>query len=122
MAVYHLKHSTHREQARWMRGRMEWNEKLKEEQAQEVQRKRQAELLCQQADVMDELMSIDPQGWEAWYDDDRNVPAYGTVTERIEILRKRVAELKAQGFTPEEREAYRVSLAFDFSQIEEVEF
>lgn len=35
--VYHLKHSTHREQYRWMKERMEWNESLKEHQAREAE-------------------------------------------------------------------------------------
>lgn len=65
-------------------------------QAQEDEAKvRKAKLEAEQDVVMAELMKLDPN-WEAWYDDDNNVPCYGPIAERIEIVRKRIEELKAR--------------------------
>lgn len=42
-----------------------------------------------------EMRSLDPNG-EAWFDDDANVPEFGTRTQRIQILEKRIAELRSR--------------------------
>lgn len=51
--------------------------------------------------LVDQLKKLDPQGWEAWYDDDQNIPQelyFGdssymrAIFERIE---RRIAELQS---------------------------
>lgn len=58
------------------------------------ERRQKNEEECSQA--LAELAEIDPNGWEAWYDDDNNVPAYGLVSERAMLIRTRIAELTEQ--------------------------
>ena len=40
------------------------------------------------------LLELDPENGEAWYDDDNNVPNYGSTYERCQILRRRIVELE----------------------------
>jgi len=71
-----------------MRGGFDWVETPEEKRHKE-------ELLQQERDVFAELLELDENA-HAWYADDDNVPAYGSIRERIEIIHARIAELKAQ--------------------------
>ncbi len=89
MKVYGLKHATPGMKAQHMRMIMGWQANLQERQAQY----RLKILRVVESRLMDELASLDP-AWEVWFDDDDNVPDYGPIRERIQILERRVAELK----------------------------
>lgn len=84
-----LKRSTGLMKLQHMKYVMSWKEDLKAAQLQRAAQR----LEEQQADLMDELMTLD-LAWEAWYDDDANVPEWGTTAERVQILQRRIAELK----------------------------
>lgn len=43
-----------------------------------------------------ELIEIDPENGEAWYDDDKNVPVFGSRRDRIKLVRARIDELKQE--------------------------
>ena len=89
MKVYGLKHATQGMKAQHMHMVMACKADLRERQAQyhlEV-------LRVVESSLMNELADLDP-AWELWFDDDANVPAYGPIRERIQILEQRVAELK----------------------------
>jgi hypothetical protein len=47
--------------------------------------------------AVDYLKAADPNGWEAWFDDDRNVPAQAKSEDLARIVESRVIEL--QGHT-----------------------
>jgi len=64
--------------------------------------------------ALDELARLDPN-WEAWYDDDNNVPQMGTNWERLKILERRIAELRAQGVREEGSQT-------GFAQLSEIGF
>ena len=56
-----------------------------------------------------ELIELDPEGGEAWFDDDANIPERGNTRERINLVRARCAFLREQAkkslgdMTPEEQ-------------------
>lgn len=87
--VYFLKRATPKMKYQHMRMVVDWKADLKEKQA-EYALKRLTDI---QAELMCELMDLD-MAWEAWFDDNANVPEYGTISERIVILEKRIASLK----------------------------
>jgi hypothetical protein len=64
-----------------------WRENLREEQE-----KYKREIETKLGDLMDELRALDPD-WEAWYDDDANVPE-GTCAQIIPYIERRIEELK----------------------------
>lgn len=68
---------------------MDWKQDLKEHQAAYAME----QLLNRQNELMTELMSLD-LAWEEWFDNNDNVPEFGTVKERVKILERRIAELK----------------------------
>ena len=84
-----LKHSTGRMKMQHMRHVLDFREKLEKDQAKERQRKIEVTqvLYCR-------LIELDPVGGEAWFDDNENVPEFGTVDARIAILEKRISELE----------------------------
>jgi len=45
------------------------------------------------SNAMGALYQADPTGWEAWYDDDRNVPAEANDREYVHLVEARVREL-----------------------------
>jgi len=50
-------------------------------------------------ELLDGLKAVDPTGWEAWYDDPRNVPNTITWTEAAPILERmgnRLQEVRAR--------------------------
>jgi hypothetical protein len=47
-------------------------------------------------DAMAKLRQLDPKGWEAWYDDDNNVPAIATMAELLDIVQARCETLRAE--------------------------
>ncbi len=53
--------------------------------------------------AVDALRSIDPTGWEAWYDNDYNVPAQCTDREIAQIVELRVKQLNATYTQPKAR-------------------
>lgn len=87
--VYGLKRATPRMKWVHMNYVVDWKADLKEQQAKYAMEK----LLERQAELMTELMELD-MAWEAWFDNDDNVPEFGTVQSRIVILEKRIADLK----------------------------
>lgn len=94
--VYGLKHATPKMKYQHMRMVMDWKADLNESQDAEAERR--AALKDQFADALAKLKAADPQGWEAWYDDDQNVPNWnnwGQCGPAIEAIQKRVAEVKA---------------------------
>jgi len=66
----------------------------KEAGAKEEREKRLRALQVEQYRAYQELLKLDPEGGEAWFDDDANVPAFGSIRERIEILKTRIRELR----------------------------
>ncbi len=101
--VYHLKHSTHREQYRHMKSVMEWKADLKEKQAEEIERRAQEcadELQDRFLQVRDELKGLDPDGWSQWYDEyvpdwrgwTNAQPAIDCILKRIEELRNALSQ------------------------------
>jgi len=46
--------------------------------------------------LMARLVALDPDGWEAWYDDDENVPEGSSISTYRRILEERIAELEAR--------------------------
>ncbi len=42
-----------------------------------------------------QLIALDPDGGEAWFDDDNNIPDFGLPADRNKLLRARIAELEA---------------------------
>lgn len=66
----------------------EFQNSLLDDIAQETQRKRFA-----MTDARDELIALDPAGWESWWDSDA-MPEFCTYTEREKIIRNRIAEIK----------------------------
>jgi Site-specific recombinase XerD len=93
--VYHLKHSTHKEQYRHMKSMMDWKADLKEQQELEAER-RVNEIQDRFIEVRDELKALDPDGWSQWYDE--CVPdwqGWMNAQPAIDCLAKRVDELKA---------------------------
>jgi len=110
--VYHLKHSTHREQYRHMKSMMEFKTDLKEKQKIEAERRAQ-ECADEMQDrfllVRDELKALDPAGWSQWYDEFvpdwrgwiNAQPAIDCIAKRIEELRnalpKQTTETQPQG-------------------------
>lgn len=54
------------------------------------------QLYAEDKAVYRELLQVDPDGGEAWYDDDANIPNYGSTRERIRLVRARVEFLKSQ--------------------------
>jgi hypothetical protein len=83
-----LKHSTYREQYRYMKFVMDWKADLKEKQAIYAQKKIDETL----GDLMWELRGLD-LAWEAWFDDDHNVPN-ASHAQLIPIIERRIADLK----------------------------
>ena len=81
MKVYGLKYATPRMKYQHMRMVMDWKADLLERQAQT----RLEVLRVVESSLMNELADLDP-AWELWFDDDANVPAYGPIRERIQIL------------------------------------
>ena len=67
---------------------------LREELRQQVQERRMTKLHEKACSLYTRLVELDPEGGEAWYDDDDNVPAFGPVRERIVILERRIAQLE----------------------------
>jgi hypothetical protein len=68
---------------------MDWKADLKEQQAAYA-----IEQMSERQTILyHELLSLDLAG-EAWFDDNNNVPEYGGLRERINILEKRIADLK----------------------------
>jgi len=43
-----------------------------------------------------ELLKLDPEGGEAWFDDPANIPEIGSARERINLVRARCAFLREQ--------------------------
>jgi len=43
-----------------------------------------------------ELIKLDPEGGEAWFDDPANIPEFGSTRERINLVRARCAFLREQ--------------------------
>ena len=67
------------------------------EQIDEAQHKAKLEALhAEDKAAYRELIALDLEGGEAWYDDDNNVPAFGSTRERIKIVRARIEYLKSQ--------------------------
>jgi hypothetical protein len=64
--------------------------------------------------ALGELKELDPN-WEAWYDDNDNVPEWGTSSERLRILRERIDDLRKQGVREDGSQA-------GFSQLKEIGF
>lgn len=60
---------------------------------EEKQKKRDA-LEADMAQAIDELADLDPEGWEAWWDNDKNIPVTGKLSEFTQIVRNRITELK----------------------------
>jgi hypothetical protein len=116
--VYHLKHSTHREQYRWMKSRMEFNSALTEAQDKEYERrmevKRKCKEVCQSiADL------ISPTEYAAWWettpdDDDGFLNA---AREKLTTLHRAEQETTAQ-----ECERINQWLTDNWDNIPEVEF
>jgi hypothetical protein len=68
-----------------------------QEEAWEAERKDRLERkLEEERNVFSMLLELDPDGAHDWYADDRNVPAFGPVSERIELIQARIAELKGE--------------------------
>jgi len=68
-----------------------------QEEAAKVEREKQHEALHEEDQAAyQELIALDPDGGEAWYDDDNNIPAFGSTRERIRLVRARIDELKAE--------------------------
>lgn len=44
-----------------------------------------------------ELLEADPEGGEAWFDDNENIPEFGSIRERIRLMRARIDYLKRGG-------------------------
>jgi len=49
--------------------------------------------------VYQELLEVDPNG-EAWFDDNDNIPEYGSRVERIRLMRERIAEIEYKNKMP----------------------
>jgi hypothetical protein len=92
--VYGLKRATGSMKIVHMRYMMDWKSDLAEKQEEEARRKLKEYWEGEQAKLMQRLVSLDPDGWEAWYDDDMNVPAFGYINERCVLLEARVKELE----------------------------
>lgn len=93
--VYGLKHATPKMKYHHMNYVMDWTADLREHQEAEAERR--AELKEKFGDALNELKAADPIGWEAWYDDDRNVPDWsnwGECEPAIEAIQKRTAEVQ----------------------------
>lgn len=60
-----------------------------------------------QANAMTALKTIDPQGWEAWFDSDA-VPEYGTEKSRALLVEARVAKLAQNKNRPHVRAEARL--------------
>lgn len=96
--IYGLKRATPKMKYQHMNMVLEWRADLQEKQDAEALR-RAEELQDQFVAVRDELKELDPTGWEAWYDDDRNVPNFKNMLESgpaIEAMRNRITELRKQ--------------------------
>jgi len=88
MKVYGLKRATPKMKYMHMCMVMDWKASLKEHQAAF----RLLKLRETQSRLMTQLADLDPN-WEAWFDDDANVPAYGSLHQRVTILQRRISEL-----------------------------
>jgi len=107
--VYHLKHSTHKEQYRHMKNMMEFKADLKEQQALEAER-RADEIQDLFIQVRDELKALDPEGWSQWYDE--CVPdwqGWMNAQPAIDCISKRVEELRNIVAQPETKIKWRVA-------------
>lgn len=47
------------------------------------------------ADARDELIKLDPEGWEAWWDSDE-MPDWCSYRDRARIIRARIDKIKAE--------------------------
>lgn len=47
-------------------------------------------------DALNELRILDPKGWEIWFDNNDNIPDNGNYTEHLELIRKRIVEIRLQ--------------------------
>ena len=95
--VYGLKHATPKMKYHHMRDMLEFKADLKEQQSAEQERC--AALRDEFADALDDLKAIDPAGWEAWYDDDQNIPTqihWGTCEPIIAKIQARTAQVRAE--------------------------
>lgn len=61
---------------------------------EEIKRLQLLTLRNRDADAYLELLELDPDGGEAWFDDNDNVPEHGSVLERIKLIEAHIAELK----------------------------
>jgi hypothetical protein len=106
-----LKHATGLMKLKHMHMVMDFKANLKAQQAAyalEQLRARQTELMC-------ELINLD-LAWELWFDDNANVPAFGTIAERVTILERRVSALQIPAPLMElRREPLSVSRSGDVS-------
>ena len=87
--VYGLKHATGLMKIQHMHMMMDFKADLKEKQMSYLME----QMLERQSALMFELMELD-LAWEAWFDNNDNVPEFGSVKTRIEILERRIADLK----------------------------
>lgn len=72
---------------------LDWRDNLRAEQEKERERRRMDEIE-EEARTYAKLIELDPEGGEAWFDDDNNVPAWGLRVERIKIMKARIQELE----------------------------
>jgi len=75
---------------------MQYMRELQEEAAMAEREKQLEALHDEDRAAYQELIALDPDGGEAWYDDDNNIPALGSTRERIKLVRARINDLKAE--------------------------
>lgn len=66
----------------------------------EMAEKQAVKMKAKFTDALDALKAADPAGWNAWYDDDRNVPnwnGWGNCGPAVDAILKRVEELRGKG-------------------------
>lgn len=64
-------------------------------QAEANRNARSGKLEAEELEWIYKLIDVDPEGGAKWYDNDENVPAWGTRRARIELIKARIKQLEA---------------------------
>lgn len=102
--VYWLKRATPRMKYVHMNHVMQEKEQLAEQQAAEAKRKREREEIQAEVDAMQRCIEIEGQAsFHRWWNSEE-VPDFGPRRERIELIEKRILNLKHEGSVANENE------------------